>query len=105
MEKIDKRKWWNQLDGNWKNVFKKAISISGEPSDSDLEEIVNLQTLDCGDNKISDLKPLHPLTNLEELVYGKNLLNPAEIEKFKKAVPNCEVIYDVRNKGVSKSST
>jgi hypothetical protein len=43
---IDKRQWWNQLDDNWKTVFKKAISINGEPTDSDLEKIVHLQELD-----------------------------------------------------------
>jgi len=68
MEKVDNRKWWNQLDENWQKVFKKAIDIDGEPTGSDLEKIVNLQTLSCNQNEISDLEPLRALTNLQTLV-------------------------------------
>ena len=88
---MDNRKWWNQLDDNWKNVFNKAISIKGEPTDSDLEQIVNLQELDCYENEISDLEPLRTMTNLRELGCRENQISDLDIDKFKKAVPNCKV--------------
>ncbi len=82
---IDKREWWNQLndwwnqlDKNWKKVFKKAICIESNPSDSDLEKIVNLPELDCSNNKISDLEPLRSLTNLQQLSCYDNNLNDLE---------------------------
>jgi len=39
--------WWNQLDDNWKNIFKQAIgvgvfrSIFGKVYENDLEKIFN----------------------------------------------------------------
>jgi serine/threonine protein kinase len=69
---IDKREWWNRLDDNWKMVFKRKISIEGEPTDSDLEKIVNLQTLDLSGDRnnrgeIASLEPLRALTKLQTL--------------------------------------
>jgi serine/threonine protein kinase len=72
---IDKRQWWNQLDDEWKEVFKKAISVDSEPTDSELEKIVNLQELNCSFNKISDLEPLHALTNLQVLACHENQIS------------------------------
>ncbi len=69
---IDKRKWWNQLDDNWKKVFKRKISIDGEPTDSDLEKIVNLHYLDCSENQISDLEPLHANHKKLQTLYCEN---------------------------------
>jgi len=76
------RKWWNQLDNNWKNVFKEAINIKSEPSDDELVKIVNLQTLDCRDNKISDLEPLGDLTNLQELYCEGNQISDLKHKKL-----------------------
>ncbi|MEK8016054.1 MAG: protein kinase, partial [Candidatus Parabeggiatoa sp.] len=128
--KIDKRRWWNQLDDNWQKVFKEAIRIKVEPTNSDLEKIVNLSELCigietsqlekfkklkiCSNIKISDLQPLRALTNLQKLSYygnqindleplhtlrnllylncGGNQISDSELDKFKKAVPNCKVI-------------
>ncbi|RKZ52033.1 MAG: hypothetical protein DRR08_28715, partial [Candidatus Parabeggiatoa sp. nov. 2] len=69
---VDKRKWWNQLDDNWKKVFKRKISIDGEPTDSDLEKIVNLHYLDCSENQISDLEPLHANHKKLQTLYCEN---------------------------------
>jgi Leucine-rich repeat (LRR) protein len=79
------------LDYNWKTVFRKAISIYGKPTNSDLEKIVNLQELNCSENEISDLEPLRALTMLQELDCRKNKLSNLELDKFKKAMPNCKV--------------
>ncbi|MEN8214857.1 MAG: leucine-rich repeat domain-containing protein [Pseudomonadota bacterium] len=69
---VNNRKWWNQLGGNWKMVFKNAIGIDVDPSDSDLEKILNLQKLYCYENQIMDLEPLRALTSLQELYCSYN---------------------------------
>ena len=85
-----RRTWWNQLDDNWKNVFMfnigkipiwdKALikAFDGEPTDSDLEKIVNLQEFDCHMNQMSDLEPLRALTNLQKLLCEDNQLRDLE---------------------------
>jgi len=75
---VNKRKWWNQLEVSWKNLFKKAIAIDEEPSDIDLDKIFQLQTLDCSWNEISDLEPLRPLTQLQALVCSYNQISDLE---------------------------
>jgi predicted nucleic acid-binding protein len=51
--------------------------------------VLNLQKLGCSKNKISDLQPLHALTNLRELDCRDNQISQTEIERFKKAVLGC----------------
>jgi len=74
----NKRLWWNELDDDWKEVFKENIIIEGEPTDSDLEEIVHLPELDCCFSKVSDLEPLRALTNLNYLDCSENQLSDLE---------------------------
>lgn len=88
---LQMKTWWNQLDNQWKIIFRKTIGLVHEPTVCHLENLVNLQSLDCSENQISDLKPLHALTNLDKLNYGNNSLSQAEIDQFQKAVPNCQV--------------
>ncbi len=76
---IDKnRQWWKQLDDEWKMVFKEAIEIEAEPTDSDLEKIVHLQELSCRNNQLSDLEPLRALTKLQILDCNENQLSDLE---------------------------
>jgi len=66
---MDNSEWWNQLNGNkWKDIFKKAINIYTEPSESELDKMVHLQTLSCHACKIKSLEPLRQLTNLNRFV-------------------------------------
>jgi len=52
-----------------------------------------LQTLDCSDNRLTSLEPLHSLRSLELLHYSSNSsLSQAEIGRFQKAVPSCEAL-------------
>jgi Leucine-rich repeat (LRR) protein/tetratricopeptide (TPR) repeat protein len=78
IRRVNNRKWWNQLGGNWKMVFKNAIGIDADPTDSDLEKILNLQKLYCYENKISDLEPLRALTSLQELYCSYNEISDLE---------------------------
>ena len=61
------RAWWNQLDGEWKKIFQAAFGIVHQPSDRELEKILTLQELDCGNTHIRSLDPLQNLTNLRKL--------------------------------------
>ena len=79
MFQINKKQWWNQLDETWKKIFKEAIDIDdAEPTDSDLEKIVNLQELACQKKQLSDLKPLRALTNLQKLNCHNNQIRDLE---------------------------
>ena len=94
MYQIDKRKWWNQLDDNWKNVFKEKMAftynyrgVTGflkkrlgveQPSEGDLENIFNLPELYCDSNQIRDLEPLRAMTNLQNLVCWGNQISDLE---------------------------
>jgi serine/threonine protein kinase len=112
-QQLNNRIWWNQLNHRWKNIFRKAIGIKAEPTDSELEKIVQLQELDCRFNEISDLEPLRELTSLQRLNCRSNQISDLEplraltslqilwckdnqiswwnLRKFKKAMPNCRV--------------
>jgi serine/threonine protein kinase len=86
--KIDNknRQWWNQLDDNWKKVFKKAIGVGffkgifglDDLDNNDLEQIFSLQGLKCWNNQLSDLEPLRALTKLQTLVFHGNQLSDLE---------------------------
>ena len=61
---------------------------------SDLEPLRNLsklKSLRLMDNPIKLLEPLHGLKSLEFLDVRKTEVNKSEVEKFKAAVPDCEV--------------
>lgn len=87
--RFDKRKWWEQLDDNWKNIFKNAIYKKGmsrflkitlgfKPSDSDLDKIFLLPKLNCACHEISVLETLRPLTQLQVLICYNNNISDLE---------------------------
>ena len=39
------RDWWNSLNPAWKKVFKGAINITEEPTDSELDSMIALESL------------------------------------------------------------
>ncbi len=116
----NRRCWWSSLGEQWQAIFKDAIGIEvairieSEPTEDELVTILSLtelncsrsalthleplraltglQTLDCRDNQLTSLEPLHGLKNLKKLECGSNpSLSEPEIERFKTAVPSCEV--------------
>jgi internalin A len=57
-----------------------------------LRALMGLQELGCNRNPLTSLEPLHGLKNLKELNCHNNpSLSQAEIERFKRAVPSCQV--------------
>ena len=77
------RWWWNQLSANWKKVFKRAIAINHEPNDFELQEIQNLQKLNCDKIKIASLGPVQNLNDLKELSCNQtDIADLAPLESF-----------------------
>jgi Leucine-rich repeat (LRR) protein len=60
-----------------------------------LQGCTGLRILDCWRNQLTSLEPLHGLKNLKQLMcqYNSYYLSVQEIERFKKAVPSCDVYY------------
>lgn len=61
--------WWQGLDMQWKQLFKRALNKKTELVPADLNDIINLQSLDCSKVRGSSmvLKSLTPLKQLTKL--------------------------------------
>lgn len=68
------RAWWNQLDGAWKRIFQRILGIGRQPYDREVENILRLQELDCGNTPIRSLDPLQKFMNLRKLECYKTQL-------------------------------
>jgi hypothetical protein len=72
-----------------RRVLKKP---SGELTKADLERVKMLYFID---SQLADLRPLAELPQLEELfLYDNPKLTKAEIDKLKKALPDCTIYHD-----------
>lgn len=79
--------WWNELSPAWKEIFKKELGIEKEPTIEQLNEIVQIERLNCsGNENIENLKPLSQLRILEELNCGAcpNLISLEGLENHQK---------------------
>ena len=77
------RWWWNQLSANWKKIFKRAIAINHEPNDFELQNIQDIQKLNCDKIKITNLEPLRNLNDLKELSCNQtHIAELAPLESF-----------------------
>ena len=63
---------------------------------SPLAGMAKLKTLDLQNNQITDLTPLAKLKALRNLFLKNNPVKSAEIDKLKKALPQCGVIYNAK---------
>jgi internalin A len=89
------RKWWDELDQQWQNIFQAAIGIKTKPTLNDLVKILDLHQLDCREKKISNLEPLRELKNLQVLDCSWNqILNLEPLSELK----NLETLDCWKNK-------
>ncbi len=58
-----------------------------------LESLVDLEEVEINNTLVKSLKPLQSLPNLKSIKCFNSKISPKNIEKFKKANPDCEVIY------------
>jgi len=64
--------WWDNLDGEWQQMFRNQFSLALNPSNEELQELVDLTELVIINNlSINNLNPLHIFTRLEELTVTK----------------------------------
>ncbi len=58
-----------------------------------LKGMLNLRTLECNNTGVKSLKSIQGLRGLRSLKCYNTKVNAREVENFKKAVPQCEVVY------------
>ncbi len=67
--------WWQGLELEWKQIFKKNLNKKTELMPSDLNEILNMQSLDCSKIRgsktvLKSLAPLKQLTKLKSIDFS-----------------------------------
>lgn len=72
---IELLEWWKSLDLTWKRIFKRALDINHNPSDSELFEIFDLEEIDCSNSQIISLDPLKFLFKLRKLNCSNTNIN------------------------------
>jgi Leucine-rich repeat (LRR) protein len=64
--------WWDELNENWKNIFKRNAGIKSDPDKNDLHVIGYLNSLRIDSVNISELNPLNELFFLKELSINRS---------------------------------
>ncbi len=62
-----RKKWWNTLTSDWKEVIKTNLKIVRDPSDQELLEFFETTHLRCDNRRIHNLLPLRVLEKLQQL--------------------------------------
>jgi len=70
-EEFNKKEWWKNLDLTWKRIFKLSIDINHNPTNEELDQILKLESIDCGSSYILSLEPLENLKGLRKLNCSK----------------------------------
>lgn len=61
-------KWWEDLDNGWKEVFRSIFNIEETPNEAELKRIFSTQFIDLSEFRITDIKGLRHLTNIQSLI-------------------------------------
>ena len=69
---------------------------------SALKELKNLEYLSLDSNQITDLSPLLSLKKLQTLSLYDNPLEPSEIDRLQKALPECKIFHDGKTEVASE---
>ncbi len=86
------RSWWNNLNAEWKSVFRLALEMQPDatPDDNQLKQILQIQKLDCSEKQIGSLEPIKNLKFLQELdISSTNVVNLMPIRNL----PNLLRLY------------
>ena len=62
-----RKKWWNTLTGDWKEIVKTTLKIVRDPSDQELLDFFETTHLRCDNRRIHNLLPVRVLENLQQL--------------------------------------
>ena len=69
-EKNELKVWFDALDLTWKRVFKQELDINRTPTLEEIEQVRNLEELDCSSTRILSLEPLEALSKLKKLDFS-----------------------------------
>jgi hypothetical protein len=110
--------WWSSLDKQWRAIFTAAggaldAALNLALLDCHSKNLTNLeplrecpclQAVNCRDNQLTSLEPLYGFKNLRKLDCRDNpSLSEAEIERFRKAVPTCEIKWGIGSDSPSEA--
>ncbi len=62
-----RRKWWNCLSADWKEVVKSTIKLVRDPTESELLDFFQTTHLRCDNRRVHDLLPVRMLEHLQQL--------------------------------------
>ncbi|MBV5303315.1 MAG: leucine-rich repeat domain-containing protein, partial [Chlorobium sp.] len=62
-----RKKWWNTLTTDWKDVVKATLKIVRDPSDQELLAFFETTHLRCDNRRVHDLLPVRLLEKLQHL--------------------------------------
>lgn len=62
-----RKKWWQALSADWKEVIKNTIKIVREPNDQEILDFFQTTHFRCDNRRIHDLWPIRILENLVQL--------------------------------------
>ncbi len=62
-----RKKWWNTLSAEWKEVVKTTLKVVREPSDQELLHFLETTHLRCDNRRIHNLLPAQVLEKLQQL--------------------------------------
>lgn len=81
---LSRREWWKNIDLTWKRIFKLSIDVNHNPTDEELEQMMNLEAIDCNNSYILSLEPLQRLRGLRKLNCSKTKIRT--LDKIKDLV-------------------
>jgi len=121
-EDREEKSWWNEWTDEWfgesvqlvnlgetqvsdlsplaelKNLEELSLNYSPVSDLSPLAELKKLELLWLNMTAVSDLSPMAKLKYLEQLSHYKTQVSDEQVEKLRKALPNCEIRYSIRNR-------
>jgi Leucine-rich repeat (LRR) protein len=101
-------KWWNDLNEDWRKIFRQYLVIDNQPTKEQLASLANLPEVDLSGNKnINSLSPLSSISNLRILKLNnttvdslgpiRDLLNLEVLDISNTPVHTLESIMNLKN--------
>ncbi|EAT59407.1 Leucine-rich repeat [Chlorobium ferrooxidans DSM 13031] len=66
-ESSARKKWWQTMTDEWKEIIKTTLKVVREPSDQELLDFLETTHLRCDNRRIHDLLPVRMLEKLQQL--------------------------------------
>jgi DNA translocase FtsK/SpoIIIE-like protein len=76
--------WFKNLDITWKRIFKQEIDINRKPTLKDIEEILNLESIDCSKSYVISLEPIEHFNKIKYLNFSQTKVK--KLNKLSKCI-------------------